>query len=127
MRKLLLFLAIAPLIIGCEQRDRKSNNRAEIDNTERNIRDRETGALTPGMQMENEGDLRLTQEVRRIIVSDDSLSPNAKNIKIITRNSVVTLRGVLDNNEERRAINSRIREIRGVRHVEDLTEVRNGR
>lgn len=126
MRKMLLLLVIAPLIFGCEQRDRRDERR-DVDNTGRNVRDRETGALTPGMQNENEMDLRLTQEVRRAIVSDDSLSPNAKNIKIITRNSVVTLRGVLDNQDEKRAIASKIREIRGVRHVEDLTEVKNNR
>ena len=63
------------------------------DNTGRNVRDRSGATLTPGDQSESEADRTLTQQIRRAVVADDSLSTNAHNIKIITINGVVTLRG----------------------------------
>ena len=63
------------------------------DNTARNVRDRDGTTLTPGDQSESKADLALTQRIRQAIVADDSLSTTAHNVKIITSDGVVTLRG----------------------------------
>src|SRR5437870_4142781 len=63
------------------------------DNTGRNVRDRSGATLTPGDQSEAKDDLRLTQQIRKAIMADKSLSTTAKNVKIMTINGAVTLRG----------------------------------
>ena len=46
--------------------------------------------MTPFDQSENEADRTLTQRIRQSVVDDDSLSTNAKNVKIISQNGAVT-------------------------------------
>jgi hyperosmotically inducible protein len=65
---------------------------APRDNTAVNARDRGGENVTAQDQSENATDRTLTQEVRKAIVADDSLSTNAKNVKGITIDGVVTLR-----------------------------------
>ena len=64
-----------------------------LENTEINVRDKGNTTLTPEDQKENEGDIKITAAIRQAVVKNESLSVNAQNIKIITRNGVVTLRG----------------------------------
>src|SRR6202030_4487036 len=63
------------------------------DNTAVNQRDRGNDTVTPMDQSNKPSDLKMTQEIRRAIVKDDALSTDAKNIKIITIDGAVTLRG----------------------------------
>ena len=73
------------------------------DNTGKNERDRSGETLTPGDQSNSPEDLKLTQAIRKAVVKDESLTMTAKNIKIITANAMVTLRGpVLDSHEKTR-------------------------
>jgi sporulation protein YlmC with PRC-barrel domain len=66
------------------------------DNTARNDR-----ALTPLDQGNSQADLDTTAQIRKDILADDGMSVNAKNVKIITRDGRVTLRGVVNSDEER--------------------------
>ena len=74
------------------------------DNTRFNERDRETSALTPFDQGGGEDDRELTQRIRKAVVGEDGLSFTAKNVKIITREGQVTLRGTVKSQEERTTI-----------------------
>src|SRR6185295_11652683 len=65
----------------------------DADNSGRNVRDRDDKTLTPMDQGGSVSDRELTAAIRREIVKDDTLSSNAHNVKIVTRDSVVTLRG----------------------------------
>jgi len=71
------------------------------DNTGKNVRDRDDHTLTPGDQSSNEADVELTRRIREAVVADDSLSTSAHNIKIITINGMVTLRGPVSSTEEK--------------------------
>ena len=62
------------------------------DNTGRNVRDR-GATLTSGDQSESKADLTTTQKIRQAVMADKSLSMTAHNVKIITVDGVVTLRG----------------------------------
>lgn len=93
------------------------------DNTARNERDRGGDTKTPGDQAENEADLKITQEVRRAITSDDSLSTNAQNVKIITDNGTVTLRGPVKSEKEKTDIESKAKQIAGVKKVDNQLEI----
>ena len=79
------------------------------DNTGRNVRDRGGETMTPGDQSNEKADLNLTQEIRKAIMADDSLSMNAKNVKIITANGVVTLQARLTRPRRRRLLRPRPR------------------
>jgi osmotically-inducible protein OsmY len=92
------------------------------DNTGRNAQDSEQ-ALTSGDQSEQEADVAATREIRRALTSDDSLSTQAKNVKIITRDGVVTLRGPVENAQEQAAIEAIARRTAGVSRVDNQLEV----
>ncbi|MBA3721931.1 MAG: BON domain-containing protein [Parachlamydiaceae bacterium] len=92
------------------------------DNTGRNVRDR-NDTMTPENQSENDVDRKITQKIRQDLMNDDSLSTNAKNIKIITSNGVVTLRGPVNSDRERNVIGQKVKSVRGIRNVDNQLEI----
>ena len=74
------------------------------DNTKTNERDRSPNELTADQQKETKQDREMTQKIRRAIVKDKSLSTNAHNVKIITVRGMVTLKGPVRSEEEKRTI-----------------------
>src|SRR5450631_4246829 len=70
-----------------------------LENTEINVRDKDNTTLTPEDQKETEGDIKITAAIRQAVVNNES-PVNAHNIKIITRNGVVTLRGPVESEAE---------------------------
>jgi osmotically-inducible protein OsmY len=97
---------------------------AAPDNTGRNERDSGGGTLTPMDQSENEADVTLTQQIRQAVVDDDALSTTAKNIKIITVDGVVTLRGPVDSEQERTRIVAKAEQLAGAKKVNNQLEVK---
>jgi hyperosmotically inducible protein len=95
----------------------------DADNTARNERDRNSEIPTPGDQAQNKKDLELAANIRKAIVSDDSLSTNAHNVKIITSNGVVTLRGPVKSQQEKAAIEAKAKSVAGVSSVNNMLEV----
>src|SRR5262245_51474151 len=93
------------------------------DNTGKNVRDRSGDTLTSGDQSEDKTDLNITQQVRKAIVADDSLSTNAHNVKIITTGGVVTLRGPVNNDTEKAKVVATAQKVAGVKHVDSQLEV----
>ncbi len=75
-----------------------------VDNTKMNERDRDSQTKTSGSQSNNSDDIKLTAAIRRAVVGDDSLSMTAKNVKIITADGAVTLRGPVKNDAEKAKI-----------------------
>lgn len=96
---------------------------ATPDNTGRNVRDREGATLTPGDQSERKADLDLTQRIRQAVVADESLSTTAQNIKIITVDGVVTLRGPVSSEQEKTKITATAQKIAGAKQVDNQLEV----
>ena len=92
-------------------------------NTRVNERDRDEGALTPLDQKENQSDREITQRIRKSVVGDDSLSFTAKNVKIITRDGQVTLRGAVKSDQERTAIERAASTVAGPQRVVNQIEV----
>jgi len=93
------------------------------DDTGRNVRDRDGKTLTPQKQSNDKSDVEVTRRVRQAIVKDGTLSTDAHNVKIITQNGIVTLRGPVDTAEERAAIAAKARRVAGVKKVDDQLEV----
>lgn len=119
MKKQFIFLsALCVIVTACDNPHSSPN----VDNTARNIRDRGQ-TITPSDQSENEVDRTITQKIRQGIMEDPALSFNAKNIKIITINGVVTLRGVVNQEKEKIEITKKIKSISGVRNVDNQLEI----
>jgi osmotically-inducible protein OsmY len=93
------------------------------DNTGRNVRDRGGETMTPGDQSNEKADLNLTQEIRKAIMADESLSTNAKNVKIITANGIVTLRGPVNTPQEKATIEAKAQSIAGASNVDSQLEI----
>jgi len=94
------------------------------DNTGRNTRDRHGNTLTPGDQSESKADRTLTQQIRKALVADKSLSTTAKNVKIITVNGLVTLRGPVNSPQEKEKIEAKAQQMAGVNKVDSQLEVK---
>jgi hyperosmotically inducible periplasmic protein len=87
------------------------------DNTKVNQRDRNTGEPTADKQSNNRSDRATTQQIRRALSSDKALSTYAHNVKIITQNGQVTLKGPVRSDDEKRAIEAKAAEIAGENKV----------
>jgi hyperosmotically inducible protein len=96
----------------------------DVDNSGINQRDRDTNNLTPGDQGNTQADIDLTQRIRKSLVMDTTYSMTAKNIKIITVNGRVTLRGPVNSDSEKSGIESLAKNIAGDGNVDDQLEVK---
>jgi len=96
---------------------------AEADNTGKNERDRSGATVTPGDQGGSEADRDVTQQIRKAVVADDQLSMTAKNVKIITNEGVVTLRGPVVNSQEKTRIAATAKGVHGVKRVDNQLEI----
>ena len=76
------------------------------DNTGKNTRDRGDQSQTATDQSNDPADIKITADIRKMVVNDGSLSMMAKNVKIITTDGVVTLRGPVETQKEKAAIES---------------------
>lgn len=104
---------------GAESRTGSS---APADNTDKNERDRSGAALTSGDQGGSEADRTVTQQVRQGVMADDALSTTGKNVKIITVDGVVTLRGPVKTAQEKSTIASIAQRVSGVKRVDNQLE-----
>ena len=120
-----LVLGLAAVAPATEPGNEKPGieKRKDADDTARNERDRNDRTLTPMDQGGSSADRTITQESRKSVVDNDGLSTNAKNIKIITVDGVVTLRGPVKNDAEKTTVAGIARKASGVKRVDDQLEV----
>jgi len=96
------------------------------DNTKTNARDRQTAQKTAGDQSNSPADLAITQKIRKAIVDDKDLSTYAHNIKIITVDGKVTLKGPVNSAAEKTAVESKAAEVAGQANVTSQVSVTTG-
>ena len=92
------------------------------DNTGKNARD-DGSTATPLDQGSSAGDIAITKGIRTAVMADKSLSVNAQNVKIITKDGVVTLRGPVANEAERTTIVNLAQKVEAVKVVHNQLEV----
>lgn len=95
------------------------------DNTGKNERDRSGQSKTSGDQSNSPEDIKITAAIRRAVVGDHTLSMTAKNVKIITANGVVTLRGPVNSDAEKATIAKLAKASAGKAKIENQLEVKN--
>jgi osmotically-inducible protein OsmY len=94
------------------------------DNTGKNERDRSGETQTSGDQSNSSQDTQTTAAIRRAVVKDKSLSATAKNVKIITANGTVTLRGPVKNDAEKTKIAELAQSAAGSAKIDNQLEVK---
>lgn len=131
MRITVLTVVLTFLVLGCSKNEQAKTDQPSqtatvaADNTGTNVRDRNNATKTSGDQSESEGDRTISQNIRQSITADDSLSTNGKNVKIITVDGVVTLRGPVKSEAEKTNIVAKAQQIAGVKSVENQLEIAN--
>lgn len=95
----------------------------DASNTGINKRDRDDKTLTPMDQKNNQSDLNITQEIRQALMKDE-FSMDAKNIKVITRNAKVTLRGTVKTAAELEKINVMVKAMPGIKSIDNQLQVK---
>jgi hyperosmotically inducible protein len=100
------------------------DQKTKPDNTATNERDRSGETKTSGDQSNNSADLKITQAIRQAIMKDSALSATAKNIKIITTNGQVTLRGPVKTAQEKAKVDQLARSAAGGAQINDQLDVK---
>jgi osmotically-inducible protein OsmY len=95
----------------------------DADNTGLNERDASGATQTPMDQSNQPTDIELTRQIRRSLTADPTLSMDAKNVKVVAKQGVVTLRGPVESPEEKASVVSMAKEVQGVKRVDDQLEV----
>jgi hyperosmotically inducible protein len=112
-----MFLLVSIMLLGCGTlmlaQDAAGQNAPASDNSKMNQRDRDPNAPTADQQSDNPSDRDITQQVRRAINADKTLSAYAHNVKVITQNGQVTLKWPVRSDEEKRAIEAKATAIAG--------------
>ena len=90
------------------------------DNTKRNKDQRDPSA---DQQKMNPADRIITQKIRKAIHEDKSLSTYAHNIKIISQDGKVTLRGPVRSEDEKSNLQAKAAEVAGKDNVTNQLEI----
>ena len=94
------------------------------DNTKVNERDRGKNEPTADKQKANRSDQDITQQIRQSIMKDESLSTDAHNVKVISQNGMVTLKGPVRSEDEKSAIEAKAVDVVGKDKVTNQLEVK---
>ena len=133
MKKLLLPLFASLLMIYSSQGQQATptprdpataSDATEADNTKQNSSEQNKNTDTAEKQSNSKDDLALTQKIRQAVMKDGSLSMNAKNVKIIAQDGMITLKGPVDSQQEKDTVASEAGEIAGKDKVDNQLEVK---
>jgi hyperosmotically inducible protein len=126
MKNLLRMTLLACLMAGFGAALNAQNNppQASPDNTKVNQRDNDKTEPTAGQQKDNPSDRDITQQIRKAVMKDKSLSTYAHNVKIISQNGMVTLKGPVSSEDEKKAIEMKASAVVGQDKVTNEIEVK---
>jgi hyperosmotically inducible periplasmic protein len=96
------------------------DSQTPADNTKQN---RDQTPPTADQQKMNPADRAITQKIRKAIHDDSTLSTYAHNIKIITQDGKVTLRGPVRTQDEKAGLEAKAVSVAGQDNVTDLLQV----
>jgi len=97
---------------------------SRADNTEMNERDKSGATKTAQKQTDREGDRKLLAAVRRAVVDEKTLSISAHNVKIVVLNGVLTLRGPVNNESEKKKVEELAKQVEGVTNVVNQLDIK---
>jgi hyperosmotically inducible protein len=113
IRAVLLLSLLGGGIMAGAQDQMGQSPAPQPDNTKTNQRDRNADEPTADQQKANQSDRDITQQIRKSIVKDKSLSTYGHNVKVITQDGAVTLKGPVRSEEEKKAIEQKAAAVAG--------------
>jgi osmotically-inducible protein OsmY len=113
-----LFLGVS--LMAAPRALRQDTQQPAADNTKKN---QDQTQPTADQQKMNASDRAITQKIRKSIHQDKSLSTYAHNIKIITQNGKVTLRGPVRTEEEKTSVAAKAAAVVGQENVTNQLEI----
>jgi osmotically-inducible protein OsmY len=120
----LSLLCISALTLSAYAQDEEASGKPAADNTAKNERDASGDTKTSGDQSNSPEDIKITAAIRRAIVADDSLTMTATNVKIITADGKVTLRGPVKTAAEKTKIAELAKKEAGKATIDNQLEVK---
>ena len=118
------FLALASIVALSLAAMATDEKQADADNTAKNQRDRSGDTQTSGDQSNSREDVKTTQDIRKALMNDSALSMTAKNIKIITADGQVTLRGPVKSADEKSRIDQLAKSAAGHAKIDNQLEIK---
>jgi hyperosmotically inducible protein len=113
-------MALAASLLAAPAVRQQDPQQPAPDNTKRNKDHTDPSA---DQQKMNPADRAITQKIRKAIHEDQSLSTYAHNIKIITQDGKVTLRGPVRSEDEKSNLQAKAAEVAGQDNVTNQLEV----
>jgi len=104
-----VWLSLAVAVPAFAQQAPTNAAQSAPDNTKVN----KTDQVSADKQKNNKQDIAITRDIRRALVADKSLSTYAHNVKVITTNGAVTLKGPVRSEDERKAVEAKAVEVAG--------------
>jgi hyperosmotically inducible protein len=101
----------------------QDTQRPAPDNTKTNERDKDKTSPTADQQKMNPDDRTITKKIRMAIHQDKSLSTYAHNIKIITQDGKVTLKGPVSSEDEKNNVFAKATAVAGDGNVTNEIDV----
>ena len=99
---------------------RSQDSQTAPDNTAKN---KDQSSPTADQQKMNPADRTITQKIRKAIHEDKSLSTYAHNIKVITQDGKVTLRGPVKSEDEKSNLEAKAVSVAGQENVTNQLEI----
>lgn len=114
---------LAGPILGARVSQQDPQQPPPADNTKTNQRDKSQTSPTADQQKMNPADRDITKKIRMALHNDNSLSTYAHNIKIITQNGKVTLKGPVRSDDEKTNIGAKAIAVAGDGNVDNQLDV----
>jgi len=119
------FLVFAAALLSIAHAD--TNNEISADNSRANRRGNYNQETTAERQGNSKADVEITAKIRQSLMKDENLSTNAHNVKIVTKNGKVTLKGPVKSLDEKATIESKAQMVAGANNVSnEITVVDKG-
>jgi len=113
-------LVFGVFLMGAPIPEYQDSQQTPPDNTKQN---KDQTSPTADQQKMNPADRAITQKIRKAIHDDNSLSTYAHNIKVITQDGKVTLRGPVRSEEEKNNLQAKAVAVAGEGNVTNQLEV----
>ena len=113
-------LTLGLVAIGATRPWPQGSSQPAPDNTKAN---QDRSAPTADQQKLNAADRETTRSIRKSIVDDKTLSTYAHNVKVITQNGKVTLRGPVHSQQEKDSVESKAAAVAGKENVTSYIDI----
>ena len=123
MRKIPLFIALLLSAAVALSSSRLTSAAGDATNAPDNTKMNKQESMTADQQKESPTDRKITQKIRQAIVKNKTISQYAHNIKIITVNGSVTLKGPVRTEKEKKIVEKAATRVAGKGNVTSEIEV----